>query len=97
MGRNAVEDSDFFRRLLSPENADRTRQVVDGLRRVGQQVDATVAQVAIAWVLRQPGVTSAIAGSGNPGRTGENARAADVMFPDAALQAIDDLIPPEGE
>jgi aryl-alcohol dehydrogenase-like predicted oxidoreductase len=87
------EDSDFFRRLLSLENADRTRQVVDGLRRVAQQVGATVAQVAIAWVLHQPGVTSAIAGSGDPGRAADNARAADVDLPDAALQAIDDLIP----
>ena len=87
------EDSDFFRRLLSLENADRTGQVVEGLRRVAQQVGATVAQVAIAWVLHQPGVTSAIAGSGNPGRAADNARAADVTLPDATLQAMDGLIP----
>jgi aryl-alcohol dehydrogenase-like predicted oxidoreductase len=87
------EDSEFFRRLLSLENADRTAQVVDGLRAIAQQVGATVAQVAIAWVLRQPGVTSAIAGSGDPGRAAGNARAADVGIPEALLQAVEDLIP----
>jgi aryl-alcohol dehydrogenase-like predicted oxidoreductase len=87
------EESAYFRRLLSLENADRTRQVVDGLRRIAEQIGATVAQVAIAWVLRQSGVTSAIAGSGNPDRARVNARAADVDLPDASLQAVDDLIP----
>jgi aryl-alcohol dehydrogenase-like predicted oxidoreductase len=87
------EDSAFFRRLLSQENADRTRQVVEGLRRIAEQIDATVAQVAIAWVLRQPGVISAIAGSANPDRARANARAAEVVLSDAQLQAADDLIP----
>jgi len=67
--------------------------VVDGLRRIADQVGGTIAQVAIAWVLRQPGVTSAIAGSGNPERCRANAGAADVHLSDAMLQAVDDLIP----
>ena len=87
------EDSAFFRRLLSLDKADPTRHVVEGLGRVGQQVGATVAQVAIAWLLRQPGVTSAIPGSSNADRARDNAQAADVELPDAALQAIEDLIP----
>jgi aryl-alcohol dehydrogenase-like predicted oxidoreductase len=83
----------MFRRLFSTEGAVRTKQVVDGLRRTAEQVGATVAQVAIAWVLRQPGVISAIAGSGNPDRARANARAADVVLSDDDLRALDDLIP----
>ncbi len=86
-------DSAQFRRLFSLEKADRTKQVVDGLQLIAQQVGATVAQVAIAWVLRQPGVTSAIAGSGNPDRARDNARAAEVELPEAVLRAVEDLIP----
>jgi aryl-alcohol dehydrogenase-like predicted oxidoreductase len=52
-----------------------------------------VAQVAIAWVLRQPGVTASIAGSGNPDRARSNAQAADVDLTDVQMQAIDALIP----
>ncbi len=87
------EDSAFFRRLLLPDKAGPTRSVVEGLRRVGQQVGASVAQVAIAWLLRQPGVTSAIPGSSNADRARDNAGAADVELSDAALQAIENLIP----
>lgn len=87
------EDSEFFRRLLAPESADRTRQVVDGLRHIANQVGASVAQVAIAWVLEQPGVTSAIAGSGNAERTRHNAGAADLELPASEVRALDALIP----
>lgn len=89
----AWEDSAFFRRLMSPEKEDRTKRVVDGLRRIADQVGATIAQVAVAWVLRQPGVTSAIAGSGNPDRARANARAADVDLSDDLLRAVEDVIP----
>jgi aryl-alcohol dehydrogenase-like predicted oxidoreductase len=87
------EDSGMFQRLFSFEKADRTRAVVDGLRPIAEELEATVAQVAIAWVLRQPGVTSAIAGSGNPDRARSNARAGDVDLTDRQLQAVEDLIP----
>lgn len=87
------EDSGSFRRTLSLETADRTRQVVDGLRPIAREAGATVAQVALAWVLHQPGVTSAIAGSGNPDRTRDNARAAEVDLSNEMLKAVDDLIP----
>jgi aryl-alcohol dehydrogenase-like predicted oxidoreductase len=78
---------------LGLENADRTKQVVDNLRLIAQEAGATTAQVAIAWVLRQRGVTSAIAGSGNPDRTRDSAQAGNVDLSDEQLKAVDDLIP----
>lgn len=87
------EESEFFERLVSPENADRCRQVVEGVRAVGQEIGASVSQVAIAWVLGQPGVTSAIAGSGDADRFRENAGAAEVELSSAAMRTLDDLIP----
>jgi len=89
------EDSEFFRKLLSPENSERTTRVVDGLRGIAQQVGATTAQVAIAWVLRQPGVTSAIAGSSDPERARSNAGAAEVALSDETLLTLGGLIPTE--
>ena len=89
----AWEDAGSIGRVLGLETADRTKQVVDGLRLIAQEAGATTAQVAIAWVLRQPGVTSAIAGSGNPDRTRESAQAGNVDLSDEQLKAVDDLIP----
>ena len=87
-------DITLYPHLMCQENAEPVRQVVAGLRRIADSVGATVAQVALAWVLHQPGVTSVIAGSGNPERAKANTLAADLILPDAALSTIEqDLIP----
>jgi aryl-alcohol dehydrogenase-like predicted oxidoreductase len=86
------EDSEYFRRFFSSDNAGRTKQVVDAVRTVADDLGATVAQVAIAWVLRQPGVTSAIPGSGNADRFRENARGAEVELSVADIHTLDLLV-----
>src|SRR3954466_6637206 len=62
--------------LLAADKIDRTYAVVDGLRPIAARLDATVAQVAIAWLLQQPGVVSALAGTSSAARVRENAAAA---------------------
>jgi hypothetical protein len=90
----AWEDVTVYPGLMAAENEDLVRHVVDGLRAIGEQIGATVTQVATAWVLRQPGLSSAIVGSSNPDRARSNALAGDIKFPDDALKTIDeDLIP----
>ncbi len=42
---------------------ERNWQILDVLRRVSRQVEKPMAQVALAWALRQPGVTSLILGA----------------------------------
>lgn len=91
---SAWESMTVYPGLMAPENADRARHIVDGLRAIGDQIGATVAQVAIAWVLRQPGVSSAIVGSSNADRARSNAVSAEIHLSDEALRTIDeDLIP----
>jgi aryl-alcohol dehydrogenase-like predicted oxidoreductase len=87
------EDSGYFRLLFGPATAPRTQQVVDGLKQIAEHMDVSVAQLALAWALQQPGVASAVVGSSNPERTRVNATAADLQLPDSALTAIDELIP----
>jgi aryl-alcohol dehydrogenase-like predicted oxidoreductase len=85
-------ESAFYKRLLSPGRAERSFAVADGLRSIAQRLGATVAQVAIAWVLHQPGVTAAIAGSRDGGHMQENAGAADLDLSEV-LTEIEELIP----
>jgi aryl-alcohol dehydrogenase-like predicted oxidoreductase len=87
------EDSGYFRRMFGPDTGPRTRRVVDGLREIAAQLGISVSLMALGWVLRQPGVASAIAGSSSPERVRANASAADLRLPDVALKAVDDLIP----
>jgi aryl-alcohol dehydrogenase-like predicted oxidoreductase len=58
---------------------------------LGQRVGATTAQVAIAWVLRQAGVTAAIVGSRIGRHTDDNARGADLERT-AVIDELDELV-----
>ena len=88
---SAWADMPFYQRLLIPGRAERSWAVVDGLRSIGEKLGATVAQLAIAWVLHQRGVDAAIAGSRSGHHMQENASAAELDLSDA-LDEIDQLI-----
>ena len=85
-------ESAFYKRLLGGGNAAHSFAVADGLRPIAERHGATVAQVAIAWVLHQPGVTAAIAGSSNGRHIAANALAAELDLTES-LAEIDALIP----
>jgi aryl-alcohol dehydrogenase-like predicted oxidoreductase len=89
---SAWEDSDLFRRLFSAEGGTRAEKVVDGVHQIADRLGATVAQIAIAWVLRQSGVTAAIAGSSNATHMTQNAAASAIPLTDEDLAAINELI-----
>ncbi len=82
-------DSRFYRRLFVGDRLDQSIAFVDRIRPVASRMGATVAQVAIAWVLRQPGVTSAICGTSNVAHALDNAGAAAVELDDADLAELD--------
>lgn len=71
------EDWPFYGRLLAGENGDRTADMIERVREIGDRVGASVAQVAIAWVLAQDGVTCALAGTRSGAHLSENAAAVD--------------------
>jgi aryl-alcohol dehydrogenase-like predicted oxidoreductase len=85
-------ESAWYKRVLGERTGERSFAVADGLRPIAERLGATVAQVAIAWVLHQSGVTAAIAGSRNASHTEENAGAAAIDLSDV-LTEIEQLIP----
>jgi aryl-alcohol dehydrogenase-like predicted oxidoreductase len=52
-----------------------------------------VAQVAIAWILRQPGADAALAGTRSPARVRENAGGGGELDVTEVLDEIEQLIP----
>jgi aryl-alcohol dehydrogenase-like predicted oxidoreductase len=63
--------------LFLPENLDRAQNLLDTLRDVAKNHDATPAQVALAWVIRRPNVI-AIPGASSVEQLERNAAAADL-------------------
>jgi aryl-alcohol dehydrogenase-like predicted oxidoreductase len=84
--------SPFYQRLLAPGRAERSFDVANGILPIAQRLDASVAQVAIAWVLSQRGVTAAIAGSRDGRHMRSNSQAADLDLTDVRGE-LEALIP----
>jgi aryl-alcohol dehydrogenase-like predicted oxidoreductase len=83
----------FYKRLLEGANGERSAALVDALRSIAERLDISIPQLAIAWVLHQNGVTSAIAGSVNPQHVRQNARAADIELSADILAELEEVIP----
>jgi len=82
----------FFQRLFAPGRMERTVALVDGVHAVADRLGATMPQVAIAWVLAQPGVTSAICGTLNASHVRDNAGAAEIKLSEEDLAELDALV-----
>jgi len=77
----------FDQDLITPENIDRVRH----LNEIAQSRGQTLAQMAIAWVLRDPRVTSALIGASSVGQLEDSLGALDRLdFDDAELARIDE-------
>ena len=72
-----------------PVDREKGYAIVDALLEVGAHIGASVAQVALAWLLHQPHVTSIIIGAKNAGQLKDNLGAVDVKLTDADLERID--------
>jgi aryl-alcohol dehydrogenase-like predicted oxidoreductase len=79
---------------FSPENVDRNLQLVDALRRVAESKGATVAQLAIAWVLSRGDDVVPLVGARRRDRLEEALGALDLELTDGDLAAIERAVPP---
>jgi aryl-alcohol dehydrogenase-like predicted oxidoreductase len=80
-----------------PVNRDRAWDCVDAMRPIAQAHGVSVAQIALAWLLHQPQVTSVIVGAKRPEQLADNMAATQVALSAAELQQLADAsrLPPE--
>ena len=93
--RDTQLDEDDWRassKLFQGENFERNLEVVDDLGRFARERGHTVAQVAVAWTLAQPGVHVAIVGARRPDHIEGTAPAADIELSDEDLERIDSIM-----
>lgn len=75
------------KRLVDP-----VLEAVQRLQPVARDLGLTLPQLALAWVLRRPEVSSAIIGASRPEQVSENARASGVRLDAGAIQRIEEAI-----
>jgi voltage-dependent potassium channel beta subunit len=66
--------------------------VVQELEQVARKQDISLAQLALAWVLRQPGVSTALIGATKPEQIEENVKAVDIQLTSETLDQIDEIL-----
>ncbi|ETK35932.1 aldo/keto reductase [Microbispora sp. ATCC PTA-5024] len=90
-GREGTADGEARRARFAfpPVDLERAYDVIDALRAVAARHGTTVARVALAWVLAQPGVTSAILGARRPEQLEENLAAVDLELTEEDLAELD--------
>ena len=72
----SAEMSGFMDRLMQP----RVLRAVQQLKPLAEEAGLTLPQFALAWVLREPNVASAIVGASRPQQVRENAEASGVVI-----------------
>ena len=78
----------FIDRLIQP----RVLEAVQRLQPIAEQAGLTMAQLALAWVLREQSVASAIVGASRPEQVRANASASGVKLSADTLEAIDEAL-----
>lgn len=89
----ALSPNDFRqgRRLFKPEHLEAETPLVRCVKRIADRHGVKPAEVAIAWILQQPGITSAIVGTQNIAHLEENVRAVDLGLSEDELRELDDV------
>ncbi|WP_249020982.1 aldo/keto reductase family protein [Conexibacter sp. S30A1] len=71
---------------------DKTLEAVERLRPIAAEQGLTLAQLALAWVLRRPELASAIVGASRPEQVHANASASGIELSADVLRAIDEAL-----
>ena len=73
-------------------SSEQVLEAVQRLQPIADGLGITMAQLAIAWVLREPNVAAAIVGASRPQQVEDNASASGIELDDATLAAIDEAV-----
>ena len=78
--------------MISRWMKDEVLEAVQLLKPIAESVDLSMSQLALAWVLQNPSVSSAIMGATKPAQIKDNVKASGVKLPAEVMKAIDGAI-----
>jgi aryl-alcohol dehydrogenase-like predicted oxidoreductase len=78
--------------MISRWMRDDILTAVTKLEPIAKEIGLTTAQLALAWVLQNKNVSSAIIGATKPAQIKENVKAVGVKLEPAVMRAIDDAV-----
>jgi len=90
-GSRATDDKSgaaFISRFMT----DEVLSTVQRLKPIADEAGLTMAQLAVAWVLQNPNVSSAIVGATRPEQVHDNVKASGVKLEESLLKQIDEVL-----
>lgn len=87
-GSRATANQPAFDAIFNEDNLRKAQQ----LAQLAQEADLTATQLALAWILRQPNVASALVGASNPQQLIESSKASGVVLAQDVLQKIEEIL-----
>jgi aryl-alcohol dehydrogenase-like predicted oxidoreductase len=75
-------------KYYSPENIQRTNEMLDKLRPLARDKGCSLAQLVLRWTMDQPGITVVLAGARNEEQAVQNAKAVHVTLTSEEIQFI---------
>jgi aryl-alcohol dehydrogenase-like predicted oxidoreductase len=87
-----AQTTDWLAGKLTDANLTRVRSFCA----IATRLELEPGQLALAWILRQEGISSVITGATDPELVRSNARAAEVELPDGTVAEITQLFEPSG-
>ncbi|MGL4650044.1 MAG: aldo/keto reductase, partial [Caldilineaceae bacterium] len=89
-GNEQGKVADWVQRELTPENQARLQQ----LGAVAAEMGVTMSQLALAWCLRLPEISSVITGASRPEQVLDNVKASEITFDAALLARMESILGP---
>jgi aryl-alcohol dehydrogenase-like predicted oxidoreductase len=74
-----------------PVNKEKAYDIIDVLAKIGKQHKVSVAEIALAWVRQQKGVTSTIIGAKNTDQLQANIKSTELQLTEDDLKKIDEV------
>lgn len=87
-GSRAAEQKGSVQRFLTENNLKKVAE----LKKIAVEVDVSMAQLALAWILRQDNVASTVVGASKPAQIVDNAKAADIELDSETLERIESIL-----
>ncbi|MBD3403190.1 aldo/keto reductase [candidate division GN15 bacterium] len=81
-------DTEWLKNDLTDDNIEKVRQLTE----IADEMNISVAQLALAWVLIHPQVSSAITGATRPEQVEQNVAAAEVKLDQATIDRIEGIL-----
>lgn len=87
-GSRATTNNSSINNILTNENLEK----VDQLSKVAKELGISTAQLAIAWILREPNIASALVGASRPEQIEENVKASGIILDHDVLSTIEEIL-----